>query len=291
MFDTYLTLIGNVLTAPEWRRTSQSNTLVAHFRVASTARRRDRQSGEWVDGNSLRVRVSCWRRLAEGVASSVMVGDPVVVVGRLYTRDWTDTDGNARVTYEMEAVTVGHDLSRGKARFARTRPTGPTSAVEDAEAEGRVRGEATEPVPEGEAPSRYGDHPFDDVPAPDFSAAPVSPAPAYDPLAAMRGGGEFDEGFDAFAAAGAAAIAAESDDEDSDDADDADDLDEAEESGDSTTDGLSVDMLPGDGAEPDAGAAPPGAGLTDPDATSSAVGAPSGSTRSRRGRSRTPVPA
>ncbi|MFC0532236.1 single-stranded DNA-binding protein [Phytohabitans kaempferiae] len=277
MFDTNITIIGNVMTAPEWRRTSQSNTLVAHFKVASTARRLDRESGRWVDGNSLRVRVSCWRKLAEGVASSVMVGDPVVVVGRLYTRDWTDTEGNARVTYEMEALAVGHDLSRGRARFARNRPAMATSAVEDAEAENRVRGEATEAVPEGEAPVRHGDHPFDDVPAPDFAAAPVSPASAYDPLATMRGGREFGDEFDPFAALDAAAVPADPDDGDTteSEADDADDLDEAEESGDS--DDLAADLLPGDGAEPHVGL---------PE-----TGAPGGSGRGRRGRSRTPVPA
>ena len=52
MFDTYVTIVGNVLTAPEWRRTAQSNTLVANFKVASTARRLNRDSGRWVDGNA-----------------------------------------------------------------------------------------------------------------------------------------------------------------------------------------------------------------------------------------------
>jgi single-strand DNA-binding protein len=288
MFETYLTIIGNVMTAPEWRRTSQSNRLVAHFKVASTARRLERETGRWIDGNSLRVRVSCWRKLAEGVATSVAVGDPVVVVGRLYTRDWTDTEGNARVTYEMEAVTVGHDLSRGRARFARSAPTGSTSAVEDAEAENRVRGEATEPVPEGDLPTRQGDHPFDDLPAPDFGAVPISSGSGYDALATLRGGREFDEDL---APAAAATVPTEADDDDAGDTGDTDDPDESEEGGDSTTDGLSVDMLPGDGAEPDRGGAPPGAGLTAPDGGMSETGAPGGSTRGRRGRSRTPVPA
>ncbi|SCL18066.1 single-strand DNA-binding protein [Micromonospora nigra] len=162
MFDTYVTIVGNVLTAPEWRRTTQSNTLVANFKVASTARRLDRDTGRWVDGNSLRVRVNCWRRLAEGVASSVMVGDPVVVCGRLYTRDWTDDAGNHRTIYELEAVAVGHDLSRGRARFLRNRPSTATSAVSDAEAEQRVHGEMTEAVPDDEAPSRPDDRPVDD---------------------------------------------------------------------------------------------------------------------------------
>jgi single-strand DNA-binding protein len=77
MFDTYVTVVGNVLTAPEWRRTATTGTLVTNFKVASTARRLDRENNRWIDGNSLRVRVTCWRRLAEGVASSVMTGDPI----------------------------------------------------------------------------------------------------------------------------------------------------------------------------------------------------------------------
>ncbi|WP_025618978.1 single-stranded DNA-binding protein [Salinispora cortesiana] len=131
MFDTHVTVIGTAVTAPEWRRTNQSQTLVANFKVASTARRLDRESGRWVDGNSLRLRVNCWRRLAEGVVTSVMVGDPVIVSGRLHTRDWTDDAGSHRTHYELEAVTVGHDLSRGRGRFLRSRPVATTGATAD----------------------------------------------------------------------------------------------------------------------------------------------------------------
>lgn len=189
MFDTYVTIVGNVLTAPEWRRTTQSNTLVANFKVASTARRLDRDSKRWVDGNSLRVRVNCWRKLAEGVAASVMVGDPVVVVGRMYTRDWVDGDGNHRAIYELEAVAVGHDLSRGRGRFLRNRPSTQTSSLEDAEAATRVHGEESEAVPDSEAPAVLDPLPYDDEDEPDFSEVPVSPAPGSDPLRALRGGG------------------------------------------------------------------------------------------------------
>ena len=117
MFDTNIVVVGNVLTAPEWRRTASTNTLVANFRVASTSRRFDRDKNAWVDGESLRVRVNCWRKLAENVTASIAVGDPIVVVGRLYTRDWTDSDNNPRLSYEMDAVAVGHDLARGRTTF------------------------------------------------------------------------------------------------------------------------------------------------------------------------------
>lgn len=197
MFDTYVTIVGNVLTAPEWRRTTQSNTLVANFKVASTARRLDRDSGRWVDGNSLRVRVNCWRKLAEGVAASVMVGDPVIVAGRLYTRDWTDDAGNHRTLYELEAVAVGHDLARGRGRFLRNRPSMATSAVEDAEAARRVHGEATEPVPDAHAPASLDDRPFDDeFEALEFAGVRVGPdvSDDLDDLPA----GDFDEAADPF---------------------------------------------------------------------------------------------
>ena len=76
MFDTNLVIVGNVLAAPEWRRIASSGALVANFRIASNSRRFDRENNCWVDGNNLRVRVTAWRRLAEGVASSITTGDP-----------------------------------------------------------------------------------------------------------------------------------------------------------------------------------------------------------------------
>lgn len=130
MFDTTITVIGNVLTAPEWRHTRTTNTLVVNFKVASTSRRFDRDGGQWVDGPNLRIRVTCWRKLAENVAASVMLGDPVIVHGRLYTRDWTDEEGARHLAYEVEAVSVGHDLARGVARFARRRAAALADVVE-----------------------------------------------------------------------------------------------------------------------------------------------------------------
>jgi single-strand DNA-binding protein len=188
VFDTNIVVVGNVLTAPEWRRTTSTNTLVANFRVASTARRLDKETGRWVDGNQFRVRVNCWRRLAEGVASSVTVGDPVVVAGRLYTRDWTDSEGNLRTTYEMEAVSVGHDLSRGRGRFFRNKPAAVTSAAETPEAQDQVRGETAHPIAEDEAPAVYGDGVLDGD-EPTFEEVPQTASDGSDPSSGLRGGG------------------------------------------------------------------------------------------------------
>ncbi|WP_231953545.1 single-stranded DNA-binding protein [Actinoplanes derwentensis] len=166
VFETNIAVVGNVLTAPEWRRTTTHNQLVANFRVASTARRFDRETNRWIDGDVLRIRVTAWRRLAEGVASSITVGDPVVVYGRIFTRDWIDDDNNNRVSYEMEALAVGHDLARGRTRLYRNKPV-PQSTLEGPDSETVVRGEPTDALLDGEAPVRFGDGMPDEV-APTF---------------------------------------------------------------------------------------------------------------------------
>src|SRR6185369_18091497 len=119
MFDTTVCLVGNVMTNPEWRRTTVTGTYVATFRFASTSRRFDKTANRWVDGDSLRIKVACWRTIGENVMQSVSVGDPLVVYGRLYSRDWVDADEHRRTSYEMDAVAVGHDLARGISKFKR----------------------------------------------------------------------------------------------------------------------------------------------------------------------------
>jgi single-strand DNA-binding protein len=148
MYETHITIIGNLLTAPEWRRTTNSGRLVTSFKVAASTRRLDRASGQWMDGNGLRVRVTCWRDLAGGVASSLMVGDPVIVHGQIYTRDWMDAEGVKRTLYEMEAVAVGHNLARGRSRFARNKPASASEIEPDPADPVRLGGELTEPAPE-----------------------------------------------------------------------------------------------------------------------------------------------
>jgi single-strand DNA-binding protein len=153
MYDTNVTVVGNALNTPEYRRFERTNALVANFRVASTARRWDKNNNRWTDGDSFRVRVTCWRRLAEGVVASIKVGDPVVVHGRLHTREWSTEDGQRRTAYELEAVSVGHDLARGVGVFRRGRVNMSTTTVEDVENENRINGELTEPAPEENARS------------------------------------------------------------------------------------------------------------------------------------------
>lgn len=115
MNDTYLTIVGNVVDEPRQRNTNSGHA-VTNFRIASTSRRFDRESNRFVDNSTLFVNVTCWRAMAENVGLSLKKGQPVIVTGRYYQREYT-VDEQVRFSYELEASSVGHDLSRGTAEF------------------------------------------------------------------------------------------------------------------------------------------------------------------------------
>ena len=128
MNDTTMTVVGNVVGEPRLRRTANGNE-VANFRIASTSRRYDREEGKFVDNATLFVTVTCWRQLGANVARSLRKGQPVVVTGRFTMREYK-VDEQLRTSYELEAVAVGHDLSRGTAEFTRVYATDSPVTVE-----------------------------------------------------------------------------------------------------------------------------------------------------------------
>jgi len=125
MHETMITVVGNLVDDPKLR-TTESGVEVTSFRVASTSRRLDRETNRWVDYGQLFLGVSCWRSLGVNVVASLRKGDPVVVSGRLFTRQY-ERDGQLRSSYEMDAVAVGPDLARGTATFQRARPALPAT--------------------------------------------------------------------------------------------------------------------------------------------------------------------
>ncbi|MFF7590715.1 single-stranded DNA-binding protein [Kitasatospora purpeofusca] len=113
---TQVTVIGNVATEVTYALTP-GGVPVANFRLASTERRFDRARDAWVDGETQWLTVTAWRSLAGHLIDSLAKGDPVVVSGRLRVREWSEGEAR-RSRVEIDARSVGHDLSRGTARFS-----------------------------------------------------------------------------------------------------------------------------------------------------------------------------
>jgi single-strand DNA-binding protein len=146
VYETTVTVTGVVATDP--RAVVVDETLpITSFRLASTPRRRDR-NGNWTDGETSWLTVTCWRGLARNVASSVGKRDRVVVHGRLRVREWTSPEGVTRTTVEVDADAVGHDLSWGTAQFTRARRVEVMESAGRAEAEDLVRSIELEEPPE-----------------------------------------------------------------------------------------------------------------------------------------------
>ncbi|WP_327148047.1 single-stranded DNA-binding protein [Nocardia sp. NBC_01329] len=156
MYEAVATVVGTVVTEPV-RRDLPSGEQMISFRLASTARRFDRETGEWVDNGMLFLTVSCWRRLVAGVDASIHRGDPVIVQGQLRSNEYRTRDGAERRDLEMRAHTLGPDLTRCTAQVERRR-AGPSGAngnisagTDAASAETGVAGEQDDPKVEQSA--------------------------------------------------------------------------------------------------------------------------------------------
>lgn len=117
--ETQITIVGN-LTADASLVFTKSGTPVANFTVASTPRRFDKQTNEWVDGEPMFLTCSVWHQYATNVAESLVKGMRVIVQGNLKARSYEDRDGNRRTSYEIDVTEVGPSLRFVTAQVARS---------------------------------------------------------------------------------------------------------------------------------------------------------------------------
>lgn len=127
MNETMVCAVGNVATQPVYR--DLANGASARFRLAVTSRYWDREKSGWTDGHTNFFTVWAHRALATNVGASVSVGDPVIVQGRLRVRTET-RDGQSWTSADIDAVAIGHDLSRGTSAFRRPSKEGEPAAVQ-----------------------------------------------------------------------------------------------------------------------------------------------------------------
>lgn len=98
----HIVIMGRLAKDPELRRT-QSGTAVTSFRLAVDRDFKDKATGQratdWID-------CVAWRGTAEFVEKYFSKGSLAVVSGRLQMRDWTDKEGNKRISAEVQADSI-----------------------------------------------------------------------------------------------------------------------------------------------------------------------------------------
>jgi len=96
----HITLMGRLVRDPELRRTG-SGVAVASFRIAV-----DRDFAPKDGGERKADFIDCvaWRQTGEFISKYFAKGRMIVVDGRLEMRDWTDKDGNKRISAEVNVA-------------------------------------------------------------------------------------------------------------------------------------------------------------------------------------------
>ena len=122
----HIIIMGRMVRDPELRST-QSGTSVCSFTLACD---RDFKSKDGGDKETDFIDCVAWRSTAEFVSKYFTKGRMIALDGRLQAQNWTDRDGNKRVSTEIVAEnayfadskrdesTASEDKARGRGRKA-----------------------------------------------------------------------------------------------------------------------------------------------------------------------------
>lgn len=112
MANPTILLTGRVGLEPE-----NVGTNGIRFRIATSDRVKNEESGQWEDKNTSWWTVKAWRNLADQSKVVIKKGMEVTVVGRIYEESWTDKEGNKRNSVEITAESISvttHSLAKDK---------------------------------------------------------------------------------------------------------------------------------------------------------------------------------
>ena len=103
-----ITVTGNLVRAPEMKFTA-SGACVTSFTVAESTRVKDRDTGQWIDGEPIYHNCTAWNsgkaKLAENLAN-LTKGQRVIVTGELKSRTY-EKDGQKRTAWEIRVSEAG----------------------------------------------------------------------------------------------------------------------------------------------------------------------------------------
>ena len=94
-------LVGNLGRDAELKFTG-NGFAIARFSIATTDRRKDSKTGDWVEKTEWH-RIVLLGKQAESLQDYLKKGKQIYVEGRIETRSWDDKDGQKRYTTEIVA--------------------------------------------------------------------------------------------------------------------------------------------------------------------------------------------
>ena len=124
--DTLVTIVGHVVYEPELKRVNGDNALI-NITIASTPSRYDKATSGYVEGETLFIRGTAWRTLAENIALTVRKGSLVIAQGKLVSKSY-EKNGEKKTNFELDITELGLGLSRVSKPEEVSRPATETDA-------------------------------------------------------------------------------------------------------------------------------------------------------------------
>lgn len=113
-----VTIIGNLGTDPELRTSANGTAYVRVFIIASS-RQRNRQTGEWEDGDHMAIGGVAFGDLAQHISQSLAKGMRVIVQGRMREGRPMPNQPDARGAMELLIDDMGPALSNATAQVTK----------------------------------------------------------------------------------------------------------------------------------------------------------------------------
>lgn len=105
-----ITATGNIVADPELRFFNDGNAVV-NFRIACNGRKKNRETGQWEDGDTTFLTCSAFNGLAENIAQQFGKGKKITVSGQLKQREY-EKDGQKRTVFEVAVNDAAAPVSR-----------------------------------------------------------------------------------------------------------------------------------------------------------------------------------
>ena len=118
--ESQITICGYVGTDVEYSSGKDQNGQewhAARFRLGCTPYWR--KGADWVNGITSWMSIRVSGITAQNVHNSVHKGEPLIVSGRLRTKEWKAADGSIQQQLVIEASSLGHDMARGQSMYMR----------------------------------------------------------------------------------------------------------------------------------------------------------------------------
>lgn len=144
MADTQVTIIGGVVRSE--LKYLPSGMSLCEFSVAVNERVKNKDTGQWEDGDTSYFDCTAFSQLGENIAESIEKGSRVIVIGKLKMDSWQNDAGEKRSKIKVIVDACGPEL-----RFA-------TAQIQKITREGA--GEHRQGQSANSAPPAGGDNPY-----------------------------------------------------------------------------------------------------------------------------------